>query len=121
LAILLSFEAFFRDMKIPVPRAEISSMSIHVTCALLDTGRFVSVLPGSLPAFAPVRNSLRVLPANIPETSGPVGITTVKHRRLTPVAKLFVDYARKIAELLNDSDFPRLPRHRPAATDRKSR
>jgi DNA-binding transcriptional LysR family regulator len=98
-------ETFFRDMKIPVPQAVISSMSIHVTCALLDTGRFVSVLPGSLLAFAPVRDALRVLPANVSETSGPVGVTTVKHRRLTPVAKLFVDHARKIAAQLERRSF----------------
>lgn len=113
-------ETFFRHMKIPVPPAVVSSMSIHVTCALLDTGRFVSLLPGSLLAFAPVRSSLRVLPVAVPETSGPVGITTVKHRSLTPVAKLFIDHARKIAEQLNDPDFLRLPRYRPVATDCKS-
>jgi len=98
-------ETFFRDMKIPVPPAVVSSTSVHVTCALLDTGRFVSMLPGSLLAFAPVRSSLRVLPTDVPETSGPMGITTVKHRSLTPVAKLFIDHARKIAEQLESRDF----------------
>ena len=103
-------ETFFRDMKIPVPPAAVSSTSIHVACALLDTGRFVSMLPGSLLAFAPVRSSLRVLPTGVPETSGPMGIITVKHRSLTPVAKLFIDHARKIAGQLQSRDFLRMPK-----------
>jgi len=94
-------ESLFRGMGIPVPPAVVSSMSIHVTCSLLDTGRFVSVLPGSVLAFSPLRSSLCVLPVKVPQTSGPVGITKLKQRSLTPVAKLFVDEARKIAEQLD--------------------
>src|SRR5712692_460785 len=81
-AVGLWVESFFRGMEIPVPPAVVSSMSIHVTCSLLDTGRFVSVLPRSLLTFSPMRSSLRVLPVSVPETSAPAGITTVKHRSL---------------------------------------
>ena len=98
-------ESLFRGMEIPVPSAVVSSMSIQVTCSLLDTGRYVSVLPGSLLAFSPLRGSLRVLPVKVPETTGPIGITKLRHRSLTPVAKLFIDEARKITAPLKDHDW----------------
>jgi hypothetical protein len=58
------------------------------------------VLPESLLVFSPLRSSLCVLPVKVPRTSGPVGITKLKQRSLTPVAKLFIDQARKIAAQL---------------------
>src|SRR5262249_38233686 len=106
---------------IPVPSAMITTMSIHVTCALLDTGRFLSVLPSSLLAFSPLRNSLCVLPVSVPETSGPVGITTVRQRSLTPVAKLFIDYARKVTDQLANFNFQRPSNRSRARTLRQPR
>jgi len=44
--------------------------------------------------------SFKVLPIELPARPGPVGITTLKKRTLSPVARLFIEHAREVAKPL---------------------
>jgi hypothetical protein len=50
--------------------------------------------------FPSRRPDLKVLPVELSMTPMPVGIVTVKNRTLNPVAKLFIECAREVANPL---------------------
>jgi DNA-binding transcriptional LysR family regulator len=64
--------------------------------ALLATGRYLAFYPGSVLRFSHDRLALRVLKLDLPIPSTPLGIITLKDRTLAPVAKLFIDCARRL-------------------------
>lgn len=90
----------FRAAGLPPPRISSVSFSIPLHNALLASGRFLSVLPGSLLRFSANRMSLKVLPVKLPVRAGPVGILTLKNRMLSPVAQLFFECVREVVKPL---------------------
>lgn len=90
----------FRRMNLKVPRIAVTSTSIQLHAAMLETGPFLSLFPGSLLRFGAKRLALKVLPVNLPAVPSPVGIVTLKNRTLSPVTQLFIDSARKTARPL---------------------
>ena len=66
--------------------------------ALLATGRFIGIYPGSLVRLGAKRLAIKVLPVELPIRSTPVGIVTLKNRAASPLARLFIDCAREIAK-----------------------
>jgi len=66
---------------------------------LLQTGRFLTVVPKSALRFSK-RRGIKVLPVALQHTRVPIGIITLKNRMHSPVAKLFVDSAREVARSL---------------------
>jgi DNA-binding transcriptional LysR family regulator len=99
----------FRAIGADVPGTGVISNSVQVHCALLATGRFLAMLPGSVMRFSAERRSLRVLPVTLSCRPTPVGIVSLKNRTISPLAQRFVDSARALATELAD-----LPLH-PAA------
>jgi len=83
-----------------MPIAPVTTLSIHLCCRLLATGRFVATLPGSIMHFSGVGTSLKVLPVTLPPQPRPVGIVTLKNRTLSPIAQLFINCARETARPL---------------------
>ena len=45
-------------------------------------------------------SALRVLPVDLPTTRKPIAVITLKNRRLSPVAELFIKNARAMAKAL---------------------
>src|SRR5882757_1669327 len=90
----------FRSRGLEVPRASVMAGSIQLTHTMLATGRFLTILSGSMLHFSAGRLSLKILPVEVPIQRWPVGIVTLKNRTLSPVAQLFVDCARKVAKPL---------------------
>jgi DNA-binding transcriptional LysR family regulator len=90
----------FRADGLPPPRVSSVTFSIPLHHALLASGRFLSVLPGSLLRFSRNRMSLKVLPVKLPIRPGPVGIAILKNRTLSPIAQLFIDCVREVARPL---------------------
>ncbi len=88
----------FRASGLEVPHASVITFSIHLRNSLLATGRFLTLLPGSMLRFGAKRLSFKVLPVELPAQPSPVGIVTLKNRTLSPVAQLFVDCARATAK-----------------------
>jgi DNA-binding transcriptional LysR family regulator len=79
-----------------MPRAPVTTLSIHLCCQLAASGRFVTTLPTSILRFAGRDLSLKVLPIKLPAQARPVGVVTLKNRTLSPVAKIFIQYVRRL-------------------------
>jgi DNA-binding transcriptional LysR family regulator len=90
----------FRAEGLPSPRVSSVTNSIPLHYALLASGRFLSILPGSLLRFSVDRMSLKVLPVKLRARPGPVGIAILKKRTLSPVAQLFIECLRDVAKPL---------------------
>jgi DNA-binding transcriptional LysR family regulator len=86
----------FRAGGAEMPRAPITTLSIHLCCRLAASGRFVTTLPTSILRFGGRDLSLKVLPIRLPAQPRPVGIVTLKNRTLSPVAKIFIDCVRRL-------------------------
>jgi DNA-binding transcriptional LysR family regulator len=94
------FVDMFRRMNLKVPRIAVTSTSIQLHAAMVETGLFLSLFPGSLLRFGAKRLAVKVLPVNLPIVPSPVGIVTLKNRTLSPVTQLFIDSAQKTARPL---------------------
>lgn len=86
----------FRDHGLEPPSSQVVSFSIPLCHHLLATGRFLTMHPAvmaRLGKYLPLKR-LDVDFAGIPR---PVGITTLKNRTLSPLARLFIDCACEMA------------------------
>jgi DNA-binding transcriptional LysR family regulator len=88
----------FRNHRLELPRMAIKALSIHLQVALLATGRYLAVFPSNILQFSAERLSLKVLPVNLVVRPWPVGIMTLRNRTLNPVARLFIEHARKVTK-----------------------
>jgi DNA-binding transcriptional LysR family regulator len=90
----------FRDRGLDLPPTTIITATVPVRSALLATGRFLTIIPDSVLRFPANNPALKRLPVELPTTRRPVGIITMKNRTLSPVAQLFIDCAREVAQAL---------------------
>jgi DNA-binding transcriptional LysR family regulator len=90
----------FRASGLKPPQPTVAAFSIHLRDRLLATGRYLSVVPGSLLRFAGRQASFKALPVTLPIKPRPVAAITLKHRTLSPVARLFIDCARDVTTSL---------------------
>src|SRR5215208_2120204 len=90
----------FRASGLAVPPQYLAHYGIELQSALLGTGRFLSVLPGSFLRFSGKRFGISALPIELPVAPRPVGIVTLKNRTLGPLAQLFIDCARNLSKPL---------------------
>lgn len=86
----------FRAGGAAMPRAPITTLSMHLCCRLVASGRFVAILPGSILRFGGHDQALKALPIKLPAQPRPVGIVTLKNRTLSPVAKLFIECVHRV-------------------------
>lgn len=86
----------FRASGAEMPRAPVTTLSMHLCCRLAATGQFVTTLPTSILRFGGRELSLKVLPIKLPLQPRAVGIVTLKNRTLSPVAKLFIEYVHRL-------------------------
>jgi DNA-binding transcriptional LysR family regulator len=89
----------FRDSGLAPRHAQMVSFSIPLCHHLLAGGRFLTMLPVSMARLGK-HLSLKVLRVEFPGIPRPTAIMTLKKRTLSPVAKLFIDYAREVARPL---------------------
>jgi DNA-binding transcriptional LysR family regulator len=80
------------------PKVNVVSFSMYLRNMLLASGRHVAVLPGSVLRFSADRFGLRALPIRLPDTRASVSIVTLKGRTLSPVARVFAECAREVAQ-----------------------
>jgi len=90
------FEAF-RACGLGVPRTAVAS-TLPIRSSLLSTGRFLSMVPGVVLRFQGKHQALKGVPIELPTTSRPLAIITLKNRTLSPAARLLIDYAREAAK-----------------------
>jgi DNA-binding transcriptional LysR family regulator len=87
----------FRNSGLEPPSATVLTVSLHLYMRLIETGRWLGLVPASVMRFGGKRMRIKVLPVKISSPPAPVGFITVKDRTLTPLAERFINCARKIA------------------------
>ena len=69
----------FRSSGLEQPRSVIMSNSIPLRNGLLETGRYLSVLPRSMLQFGAQQLQVRILPVSLPGITQPVELLTLKN------------------------------------------
>jgi DNA-binding transcriptional LysR family regulator len=95
----------FRACGLDYPRSTVVTDSLHARMSLLATGRFLSIFPVSVLLFPRKNPDVRMLPVDLPFAGVPNGIISLKNRAHNPVARLFVEHARKIVKPLADRNW----------------
>jgi DNA-binding transcriptional LysR family regulator len=90
-------EQTFRNSGIEPPRATVVTVSLHLYMRLIETGRWLGLVPASVMRFGGQRMHLKVLPVKTVSPPAPVGFITVNGGTLTPLAERFIECTRKIA------------------------
>lgn len=93
----------FRSQGLDIPRTTVVS-TLPIRNTLAATGRFLTMVPRMVVGPAAGAGSLRPLSIDLPTTSRPLGIVTLKNRTLNPVARLFVECAREVSSRLQKYD-----------------
>lgn len=97
----ISIAEIFREHGLKHPRAGVLTLSVQLTAALIATGRFVGMLPNSVARFSADRVGLKILPVKVPTVLGSVVVITVKNRTPSPLAQLFINSARAVANSIS--------------------
>jgi DNA-binding transcriptional LysR family regulator len=87
----------FRSSGLEVPSANILTVSLHLHLRLIETGRWLGLIPASVMRFGGKRMHIKVLPVKVLSPPAPVGFITVRDRTLTPLAERFIACSRKVA------------------------
>jgi DNA-binding transcriptional LysR family regulator len=103
----LSIAEAFRAHGLELPRQSVVSLSMNLRTHLLATGRFLTVLSGSMLRFNAKAWSLKALPIDLRVPRRCVAIITLKGRTLSPVVELFIEQARAVAKSLSAPARPR--------------
>jgi len=106
------FADAFRAQGLGFPRTTVIADSFQLYFALLATGRYLAILPGSMLRFSGKRLGIKVLPVDFPTRPWPVAIVTLKKRTLSPVVHLFMDCVREVAKPLANQTAASAPKRR---------
>jgi DNA-binding transcriptional LysR family regulator len=87
----------FRNSGLGPPSATVQTVSLHLYMRLIETGRWLGLVPGSAMRLGGKHMRLKILPVKTLSPPEPVGVVTVKDRTLTPLAERFIECARKVA------------------------
>jgi DNA-binding transcriptional LysR family regulator len=87
----------FRNSGLEPPPAMVATVSLHLYMRLIETGRWLGLVPASVVRFGGDRLRLKLLPVKTSPSPAPVGFVTVKDRTLTPLAERFIACTRKVA------------------------
>jgi DNA-binding transcriptional LysR family regulator len=102
-------EETFRRSGVEPPSATVVTVSLHLYMRLIETGRWLGLVPASVLRFGGKGMRLKVLPVKAVSPPAPVGFITVKDRSLTPLAERFVECTHQIV----NSDTGRASTRRP--------
>jgi DNA-binding transcriptional LysR family regulator len=92
------FREYFRSAGMTLPRLSIASDSMILRTRLLETGRYVTMLPRSILVFGGELPHVKILPVSVPGIAPVTEILTLKNRTLSPAAQLFIQCARDVAK-----------------------
>jgi DNA-binding transcriptional LysR family regulator len=91
-------DGVFRNAGLEPPSATAMTVSLHLYMRLIETGRWLGLVPASVMRFGGKNMHLKILSVKVLSPPAPVGFVTVKDRTLTPLAERFIDCVRKIAK-----------------------
>lgn len=93
-------EGAFRARGLVPPQATVITYSMHMCDKLLETGRFLTMLPRYTLMLPRKRSSLKPLPVELTNSQAPMAIITLSGRTLSPLAEMFVKTARVVTKPL---------------------
>ena len=85
----------FRRQKLDLPKAVVTTLSIHMRLNMLASGRFLTMLPSRMVRQRANKAWLRALPIDLPGSAGPVASMTIKKRSIGGALRLFQDACRE--------------------------
>ena len=91
-------DQMFRLSGFEPPAASVLTVSLHLYMRLIETGRWLGLVPASVMRFGGQHMRLKVLPVKLSSPPAPVGFVTVKNRMLSPLAEHFIACARTVAQ-----------------------
>jgi len=97
IAMVLIAEAY-RSAGLTPPTPQVISNSMALRARLIETGRFVAILPDSSLRFGAGRLQIKILPINLRINAPPAVAITLKNRTPNPIARLFIDELRAFAK-----------------------
>src|SRR5262245_9422589 len=89
--------AALRAKGLKMPRESVTSFSFHVRMQLLATGRFLTIMLGSVLRHNAERWSLKALPVDLGTPAVPISLFTLKNRTLSPVVEHLIGHIREVA------------------------
>src|SRR6266705_835717 len=90
----------FSAQGLELPRAGVTSFSSAIRTQLVATGRFLTIMAGSMLRPNAERWDLKALPIALDALSFPVAIFKLKHRTVSPVVQKFVEHLRAAAKFI---------------------
>jgi len=97
---LLLVKEAFQAAELAVPPVRVETFSVALRNQLLESGRFIAAVPGSMLRLN-VKHALKALPVNLPKRPWPVVLVTLKNRTVAPMVQLFIQAARTVAGSIN--------------------
>lgn len=92
------FADVFRRNNLEQPDRQVVTFSLDVRMHLLATGRYLTVLSGTVLHYNSERWSLKRLPIDLQVPDMPIAVFTLKSRTISPTVKLFIEHVRTQAE-----------------------
>jgi DNA-binding transcriptional LysR family regulator len=90
----------FRSAGLAPPAPQVISNSITLRVRLVETCRFIAILPDSTLRFGAGRMQVKILPVRLQIKAPPAVVITLKNRTPNPIARLFIDELRALAKPL---------------------
>jgi len=88
----------FSAQGLELPRTGVTSFAAAIRIQLVATGRFLTLMAGSMLRPNAERWELKALPIALDALSFPVAIFKLKHRTVSPVVEKFVEHLRAAAK-----------------------
>lgn len=93
-------EQAFHRHHLEVPPATVASLSLHLRTHLVADAGFLTIMPNTMLRPTAERWQLKALPIDLGIRARNVSIITLKHRTLSPVTQVFMQYARAAAKTM---------------------
>jgi DNA-binding transcriptional LysR family regulator len=87
----------FRAQGSKYPQLGVKCTSLQMHVSMLQTGRYLSVLPASFLSFSNARGAMKMLPVRLEGRPPPVGYAMLKNRTASPMTRLFIEALRATA------------------------
>ena len=91
----------FRARGLAMPRACLTTFSLHLRANLLAMDHFITSFPSSVLRFNAERFLLKALPVALPVRPWPIALVTLKNRTLNPVVQIFIDHVRAFTRTMS--------------------
>jgi DNA-binding transcriptional LysR family regulator len=91
----------FQAAGLAVPAVRVETFSVALRNQLLELGRFVAAVPGSM-LHLTANHGLKILPIDLPKRPWPVVLVTLKNRTVAPIVQLFIQAARTVTGSIDE-------------------